>query len=91
MAKPKAVGIVMTECREHRHMSVADAGATVGVSHSLLTKWEAGERLPSVGSIRKWAKGMRLSHAEVSDLAVAIIYGSGRDGRPKRAWEKRED
>lgn len=64
---------VIRQIRETRGLSKSAFGRVVGVDHSVVSRWETGQRRPSLDTLRHLAVMLRLSAGERLALAVAAI------------------
>lgn len=78
-----ALGSLLRQIREARGLSQSALGRAVGVDHSLVSRWERGQRQPSLDTLRHLAVMLRLTAGERLALAMAAL-GSG-DPAPRYA------
>ena len=69
MPTPSALATALRDARVAQGRSLADVGAACGVSHSAVSRWETGARVPSLPTLRRLADALGLPRHQVIALA----------------------
>lgn len=75
---PAALGGILRQIREARGLSRSALGQLVGVHPSAVSRWERGQRQPSLDTLRHLAAMLRLTAGERLALAMAALGPNDR-------------
>lgn len=83
--KSAPIGIVMYQIRLKRGLSVEKLAERSGLSATALRKWETGNKIPMLQSLRLWIEGAQLTKDEMAEVALAALFGP-KGGRQTRTY-----
>ena len=81
-----SLGAVLTDLRKKRGLSQEEMGYLLGIEPSSISRYETGDRLPTLMTLRKLATRLAVTAPEMMELAVAAFSGPPRGGRTRRTY-----
>ena len=82
MTYSKVIGEAIRQERKKQKLSMAELGSKMGISGSLVGRYERGEENPKLGTIMRFADALNMEWAE---LAFLLLKTGMRVLKPKKA------
>lgn len=85
MSYSKVIGEAIRQERKKQKLSMAELGSRMGISGSLVGRYERGEENPKLGTIMRFADALNMEWAELAFL-LAVAEMEMRVLKQAREW-----
>ena len=76
MTYSKVIGEAIRQERKKQKLSMAELGSKMGISGSLVGRYERGEENPKLGTIMRFADALNMEWAELAFLLAVAENGN---------------